>query len=342
MVWKHFFWGKGDENYNENPSTKIPINLQKKKTNLPANYPAEIKEFSISVKSELLGTESKKVKPNLTIDEREALEELINLQKSGDIVLQPADKGSGICILHRKDYISEAQGQLNDTLVCEDGSTRKYYEKVNQDKIKEQFNQIKEVLNEGVEKNYITKEFAKLMLPTKPKPGTLYILPKVHKPYDSIPKGRPFVTGSGSNTELICWFCDQAVKDAVKAKESFIEDTPDILRFFDEINEEENLPQNTKPVALDLKSMYSNIPTDEGLAAFKEELDKREDQSIPSEFYIKLLRLVLEANIFEFNREYFIQLLGTAMGTRVAPTYANLFMSKLEKFMLDNFSQDLK
>ena len=91
-------------------------------------------------------------------------------------------------------------------------------------------------------------------------------------------------------------------------------------------------------MALDLKSMYSNIPTDEGLAAFKEELDKREDQSIPSEFYIKLLRLVLEANIFEFNREYFIQLLGTAMGT----TYANLFMSKLEKFMLDNISQDLK
>ena len=73
MVWKHFFWGKGDENYNENPSTKIPINLQKKKTNLPYNYPAEIKEFSISVKSELLGSESKKVKPNLTVEEREAL-----------------------------------------------------------------------------------------------------------------------------------------------------------------------------------------------------------------------------------------------------------------------------
>ena len=57
-------------------------------------------------------------------------------------------------------------------------------------------------------------------------------------------------------------------------------------------------------------------------------------KSIPTKFYIKLLELVLQSNIFEFDREYFIQLLGTAMGTRVAPTYANIFMAKLEKFML--------
>ena len=30
------------------------------------------------------------------------------------------------------------------------------------------------------------------------------------------------------------------------------------------------------------------------------------------------------------------------MGTRVAPTYANLFMAKLEKFMLENCPQNLK
>ena len=102
---------------------------------------------------------------------------------------------------------------------------------VSQDKIKEQYDQIKEVLDEGVKKNYITKDFAKLMLPGKPKPGTFYLLPKVHKKYDRIPKGRPIVSGSGSNTELISWFCDQSVKEAVKTKDSFVEDTPDILRF---------------------------------------------------------------------------------------------------------------
>jgi hypothetical protein len=117
----------------------------------------------------------------------------------------------------------------------------------------------------------------------------------------------------------------------VKEQDSFIEDTPDILRYFEEINENGTLPENSKPVTIDLKSMYTNIPIDEGLAAFKEQLDNRSDQTIPTEFYIELLKLVLECNIFEFDREFYLQLLGTAMGTRVAPTYANIFMAKLEK-----------
>ena len=64
--------------------------------------------------------------------------------------------------------------------------------------------------------------------------------------------------------------------------------------------------------------------------------------SIPTEFLIKLLRLVLTNNIFEFNREFWLQLLGTAMGTRVAPTYANIFMNRLEKAMLQHCPEHLK
>ena len=44
----------------------------------------------------------------------------------------------------------------------------------------------------------------------------------------------------------------------------------------------------------------------------------------------------MEKNIFTFNEESWLQLLGTCMGTRVAPTYANLFMGVLEKKMVDN------
>ena len=40
--------------------------------------------------------------------EKEALEELVDLQKFGELVIQLTDKGSGICILYRKDYIIEA------------------------------------------------------------------------------------------------------------------------------------------------------------------------------------------------------------------------------------------
>ena len=67
----------------------------------------------------------------------------------------------------------------------------------------------------------------------------------MHKQYETIPKGRPIIPGGGSNTERISWFCDQALKEKVKEQESHIEDTPDILRFFQELNEEETLPKES-------------------------------------------------------------------------------------------------
>jgi hypothetical protein len=126
---------------------------------------------------------------------------------------------------------------------------------VNEESVKKQYDKVKQILNEGVEKNFLTRNFANQMLPVKPKSGSFYLQPKVHKQYERIPKGRPIIPGCGSNTEIISWFCDQAVKDKVKEQDSFIEDTPDILRYFEEINENGTLPDNSKPVTIDLKSM---------------------------------------------------------------------------------------
>ena len=47
-------------------------------------------------------------------------------------------------------------------------------------------------------------------------------------------------------------------------------------------------------------------------------------------FIIDLLRIVLENNYFNFNGRHFHQIAGTAMGTKLAPSYANLFMSHFE------------
>jgi hypothetical protein len=40
--------------------------------------------------------------------------------------------------------------------------------------------------------------------------------------------------------------------------------------------------------------------------------------------------MVLKKN-FTFNGDHYIQINGTAMGTKMAPSYANIFMGKLEK-----------
>ena len=45
----------------------------------------------------------------------------------------------------------------------------------------------------------------------------------------------------------------------------------------------------------------------------------------------EMMTIVLINNIMEYNGEYFLQLQGTAMGTKMAPAYANLFMASIEQ-----------
>ena len=85
---------------------------------------------------------------------------------------------------------------------------------------------------------------------------------------------------------------------------------------------------------LDITSLYTNIPHDEGVQAIKELLSIHRDiQALPHNSYIiELLQVVLTNNYFDFNgKHYHQQKSGTTMGTKLAPSYANLFMSKFEQ-----------
>ena len=267
---------------------------------MPNEYPREINEFISSVRSELIGSESKTKYSNLTKEEWEALDELNNLQNIGKIVIQTADKNGGICVIDREDYINEANRQLNDTLKNENDETLNYYKKTNEKAVKDQYKQIEKAIQTGVDEGYFTKEFGKKLLPIKPKPSNLYLLPKVHKKFENVPKGRPIIAACGSNTERISWLLDSLGKDSVKKMESYIKDTPDLLRKFEEMNEQGNLPANSKPYSIDIKSFYTNIPLEEGIQAFKETLDEIQDKNIPTSYLIKLLQLVMGCNIFKF------------------------------------------
>ena len=48
-------------------------------------------------------------------------------------------------------------------------------------------------------------------------------------------------------------------------------------------------------------------------------------------------KLVLTSNYFKFLGQSYLQKSGTAMGTKMAPSYANIFMGQFEKKMLASF-----
>ena len=51
----------------------------------------------------------------------------------------------------------------------------------------------------------------------------------------------------------------------------------------------------------------------------------------------ELLSIVLTKNYFQFADQMYHQVQGTAMGTKMAPAYANIFMAELEESLLQNY-----
>ena len=52
--------------------------------------------------------------------------------------------------------------------------------------------------------------------------------------------------------------------------------------------------------------------------------------SICTETLCDLIRMIPPVNNFSFNDKHYLQTHGTAMGTKMAPSYANLFLAKFE------------
>ena len=53
--------------------------------------------------------------------------------------------------------------------------------------------------------------------------------------------------------------------------------------------------------------------------------------------YLKeMLSLILKENYFQFNGKNYLQIHGTAMGTKIAVAFANIFMANIETQILSN------
>ena len=82
---------------------------------------------------------------------------------------------------------------------------------------------------------------------------------------------------------------------------------------------------------MDIKSLYTVIPNNDGLLALTHFLNKRTEFQPPTYTLVRLAELVLTLNAFSFNGDYYQQTGGVAMGGRFGPNYACLFVGHIEE-----------
>ena len=101
------------------------------------------------------------------------------------------------------------------------------------------------------------------------------------------------------------------------------------------------LPDICTLATIDVKSLYLNIPHKEGINAVLKRLygtpELADKMTLPPGTMQDLLGIVLEQNYFQFTDRIYHQVQGTAMGTKMAPSYANIFMAELEEKLLNNY-----
>ena len=252
---------------------------------------------------------STNIKKNLKKEEYQVMGELYT---NNDMVIKPADKGGSIVIMNTTDYITEPERQLNNP---------DHYEK--QEDPTQKFNtHINNLINQAWRLNIIDDTTYNNLQTKKPRIPTFYLLLKMHKQNNP---GRPIVNGIGSVTEKISAYVDKFPRKFTPRIPSYIKDTTHFLNILKHLE-----IQNTNLfVTIDVKSLYTNIPHTEGTVAITRMIEETGLDTLQKMFICNLAHQVLTKNYFIFNRQIYIQKQGTAMGTRMAPKYAIIFMHYL-------------
>lgn len=116
-------------------------------------------------------------------------------------------------------------------------------------------------------------------------------------------------------------------------------DSRDIIQLL----ESKSFPKDCILTTIDVSGLYPSIPHDEGIKSTLHHLYEvnpySDDIPFPPEAATAILETILKENCFEFNSKIYKQVRGTAMGTKMAPSYANLFMADLEQESLEKMSK---
>ena len=144
----------------------------------------------------------------------------------------------------------------------------------------------------------------------QPETPKFYTRPKIHKTGN--PR-RPVVSSVNCHTNTISQYVDFHLQPIIKNIPSYVRDTTNFLQKLDKVK---NHPNDCFLVTLDVKSLYTKIPNNQGIKAVREAYD---------------YSLILTLNNFFFNFINYLQIMGCAMGTICSPAYANIFMAQFEK-----------
>ena len=291
--------------------------LPSKGSQAPKADPVTEQELS-QLKKKVLST-YKNYRKGSTNHTEEQKQQLKMLKSNEDIIIKPSDKCKGLVIMDKTDYVSKA-----------DVITAAYEEVARNPTSKTEAETkriIRQTLNGKVEDNII-----QALTPQSSRTAELYGLPKDHKP--EVPL-RPIVSACGDPLDKISQLLEKILSQLLQFIPAHLSSTDEYLRRLNDTYPGHKLPAGSIIFSVDVTNLYGNIPYQEAIDSAKRLLEAhRQDVNmfgLSADDVTHLLDHCLSNNFLRFGDKYFRQTSGIAMGSRVAPPLAIIFMDDLER-----------
>jgi hypothetical protein len=241
------------------------------------------------------------------------------LGQNRDLVICSPDKGNGVVILNKLDYIEK---------MCKTIEDRTKFKPVSTPIIKLIF-QIEDKLNRTLlalkKSGYISESTYLNLHASGSSPGILYGSPKTHKP--NLPL-RPILAAYNTPSFKLAQFLVPILKPLTINNYS----VPNSYKFANEVHNY-NYSQPPIMVSFDVESLFTNIPLNETREIILDLLYTQDDtimHNLNKKQFSDVLKLATSNSYFLFNKELYQQIDGVAMGSPLGPTLANIFMCHLE------------
>ena len=251
------------------------------------------------------------------------------MKNNKTIIFTYADKNLGLVALDTIDYITK------NTIFLED---KRHFNMIPTNIVSRTMMDVYERVN-----NHIHKFKIKITLSItdeSTKFPFMYFLPKIHKLNDLIYNKkigktlsyRPIVGSYNCATTNLSTYINTLLIDVINNlpnKKFILLNSDSLLRTFHTANNLQISDPTTVISTADIQSLYTNIDVNNAIELISSHL-KRIKHPL-TQLIIESLAIIFNNNYFTFNSITYHQILGIAMGTNVAPTFANLYLYLLEE-----------
>ena len=236
------------------------------------------------------------------------------LKQDSSIVICRPDKGSGVIVLDKNDYVEKMSVILNDSTKFSKS------DKINADLKSEVAKCVSLLKALGI----ITKTVAARISPEANLVPKLYGLPKIHKPNAPM---RPVLAMTGSPTHgLARWLAGRLKPVEATVNQRCVSDS---FQFVEQIQQIDL--HNRVIGSLDISSLFTQVPLNETIAIILKLInDHGVNVGVSDDLLKHLIEICTKDIAFSFNKNIYIQTDGVAMGSPLGPVLANIFVGFLE------------